>query len=218
MYLPPLCVTTEMLLGDPVTLLLSARPFSSVGVGPRLLELFLRTFLGGDHDLDLGDFEPLLDSGVLDLDLGDLFPGDRDLFLGDQYLGDLDLGLGDLDLNLGGLTSLLGDLDFDLGGPDLDLDLNLSLDLLLDHDLFGGGDKLLDNDFERPLPLILGLLDLCIGLNGDRLLSGDLDLPLPMTLCLRSRGLMERRLAKRRSLSYGGLSSCLLRLSSSLAL
>ena len=43
MYLPPLCVTTEMLLRDPVTLLLSARPFSSVGVGPRLLELFRRT-------------------------------------------------------------------------------------------------------------------------------------------------------------------------------
>lgn len=196
--------------------MLSANPFSSVGVGPRLLELWRRTFLTGDHDLDLGDFEPLLDSGVLDLDLGDLLPGDLDLFLGDQYLGDLDLALGDLDLNLGGLTSLLGDLD--LGGPDLDLDLNLSLDLLLDHDFFGGGDKLLDHDLERPLTLGLGLLDLCMGLNGERLRRGDLDLPRPMTLCLRSLGLMERLLAKRLSLSNGGLSSYLLRLSSSLTL
>ena len=112
-------------------------------------------FLTGDHDLDLGDFEPLLDNGVLDLDLGDLFPGDLDLFLGDQYLGDRDLPLGDLDLILGGLTSRLGD----LGGPDRDLDLNLSLDLLLDQDFLGRGDKLRDHDLER-LPLGLGLLDL----------------------------------------------------------
>ena len=39
-YLPPLCVTTDMLLRDSFGLLvLSARPFSSVGVGPRLLSL-----------------------------------------------------------------------------------------------------------------------------------------------------------------------------------
>lgn len=159
-YLPPLCVTTDMLLGESETLVLSARPFSSVGVGPRLLELWRRTLRGGEYDLDLlGDLEPALERGVLDLDLGDLSPGDLDRFLGDQYLGDLDLGLGDLDLglgdndlglgdldqrlgdldlNLGNLTSLLGDLDFDLGGKDLDLDLSLSLDLLLDHDFLGG--------------------------------------------------------------------------------
>lgn len=171
--LPPLRVTTVMLLEDPVTSVLSARPFSSVGVGPRLLELWRRTLRGGDNDLDLlGDLEPSLENGVLDRDLGDRSPGDLERFLGDQYLGDLDLGLGDLDLSLesgdldlilGGLTSLLGDLDFDLGGNDLDLDLNLSLDLLLDQDLFGG-DKLRDHDLDLerplPLPLIRGLLDL----------------------------------------------------------
>ena len=72
----------------------------------------------------------------------DFCNGDFDL-PGDLFLGDLDLNLGDRDFLIGdlppdlGRTSLRGDLDFD----DLVIrppgDLNLSLDLLLDHDLLG---------------------------------------------------------------------------------
>lgn len=71
--------------------------------------------------------------------------------------------------------------DPERGLPPGDLDLILSLDLLLEDlgdlgDLLGDLDLLLDHDLSRPLPLGGGVLDRRAGLYGDLLLYGDLDL------------------------------------------